>query len=61
MTSMAQSLENDRKRLQQLQASLDVLKQDFQRGAIGVTSYHNKAYPIQAKIRQAEEELGVTA
>ncbi len=57
MTSKAESLENDRKRLQQLQASLDVLKQDFRRGALGVTAYHNKAYPLQAKIRQAEDDL----
>ncbi|MDG6919777.1 MAG: hypothetical protein JRN62_10150 [Nitrososphaerota archaeon] len=61
MTSRAESLENSRKRLQQLQSSLDVLKEDFRRGAIGVRAYRNKMLPIQAKIRQAEEELGVTA
>ena len=57
MTSKAESIENSKKRLQQLQASLDVLKEDFRRGTISVRAYHNKAYPLQAKIRQAEYEL----
>ncbi len=61
MTSKAESIENDRKRLQQLQASLDVLKQDFVRGAISVRTYHNRAYPLQAKVKQAEQELEVIA
>ncbi len=58
MTSKSESLENDRKRLQQLQASLEVLKEDFRRGALSVRTYHNRAYPLQAKVKQAEEELG---
>lgn len=61
MTSKAESLENDRKRLQQLQASLDVLKEDFKRGAISVRTYHNRAYPLQEKVHQAEAQLGATA
>lgn len=58
MTSKSQSAENDAKRLAYLQSSLDVLKQDFLRGAIGARTYHNRAYPMMAKIHEAQAQLG---
>jgi len=60
MTSRAESLENDRKRVAYLQSQLDVLKQDFARGAIGARAYRNRAYPLQTKIHEAEAQLAAS-